>query len=145
MMRKFLEWVSKFLHSEEIGIDGRLYMTRYFLWPRAKSKARGGWFLHHIHLPDTDRRLHNHPWDWAWGMPLVGWYVEQRLMRAAERGGITHFWTRNRFRFNRLSGLDFHRITTVSPGGVWTLFRHGPYVQPWGFLKQDPTVDVYGK
>lgn len=115
--------------------DGQLYMERYWLFnPYPDTGGSGAdrprwqfpWSIriHHIVLPDQDRELHDHPWD-ARTIILGGWYVEQRL-------NGTHV---------RLTGEtatlkfgEYHKITDISEGGVWTMFITGPYQGTWGFL-----------
>lgn len=114
-----------------IVTDGVLYMERYWLFNPypADSSGKGNRFpisirLHHIVLPDQDRHLHDHPWN-ARTFILRGDYLEQR------EDGRT-YW--------RMDGdtaalrfCEYHRITHVSPGGVWTLFMTGRHRGTWGF------------
>jgi len=121
-----------------IELRGNPYMTRHYLWPQTRNRdqdahrTRFAIFLHQYHRPDAERWLHDHPWTWSIGIPLVGGYVEERLVgheippRRRERR-IRHF------RPNLIRVRDFHRITSVQPG-TWTLFIHGPRVKRWGFL-----------
>ena len=129
--------------------DGDVYMERYWLFnaypdPRADEfgyaiapKSYWAWApsirLHYILREDRDKHPHDHPWE-ARTFILRGWYIEERVMD----------WT-NRFsrslRKHRLAGdtaiIDlnmFHRIATVSDGGVWTLFITWKKYEDWGFL-----------
>ena len=36
---------------------------------------------------------------------------------------------------NIIKANTFHRVELLTPE-VWTLFIHGPRVQPWGFVKE---------
>lgn len=79
--------------------------------------------VHHILRRDLDRHPHNHPWTFR-SIVLRGWYVESRngrVQTVAE--GDTY----------RCNDTDFHRITQVSDGGVWTLFITGRKMHSWGF------------
>jgi hypothetical protein len=113
--------------------DGELYMERFWLFNPypPDSSGKGSWLpsvrLHRIVLPDQDRHLHDHPWD-ARTFILRGWYIEDRVgddgpcfMRSAGTTAALRFG-------------EYHRITRLSPGGVWTLFITWRYRGTWGFL-----------
>jgi hypothetical protein len=106
------------------GFDGSPYITRTLL-PRIGDQRV---MLHHIHQPDTDRWLHNHPWQSATFRILSGGYVEERLVsgeivtRAYRPGDV-----------NSLTADTFHRIVSIEPD-TWTIGVVGPRVQDWGFL-----------
>lgn len=113
------------------------YMNRYWLFnPYApESDGRGAKYkrlpsvrIHHILRKDLDRAHHDHPWD-ARTVILFGWYKEIRL----ENGQEKHY-----FRYPgdtaRINFGEYHTITEVSKGGVWTLFITWPYKGTWGFL-----------
>lgn len=112
--------------------EGLLYMERYWLFNPypIDSSGKGNRFpisirLHHILLPDQDRALHDHPWN-ARTFILRGDYLEQR------EDGRTHWRMAGDTASLRFG--EYHRITHVSPGGVWTLFVTGKYRGTWGFL-----------
>lgn len=120
------------------------YMNRYWLF-NAYDKKNGievtpiSWLpsvrIHHILRRDEDRHLHDHPWD-ARTIILNGEYVEKRLLGyfgPPERplNGL----------FRRMPGDtaavrfgEYHAITEVSEGGVWTMFITFGYRGTWGFL-----------
>lgn len=148
-----------------IVINDRLYMERYWLfnpYPLKSMGKRPRWQfpisirLHHILLPDPDRHHHDHPWN-ARTVILRGCYCEVRRAQgldewAAETLGPSYARTTVNERFVRTSGEttrlrfgEFHRITAVSPGGVWTLFITGRYRGTWGFDVDGVKVphDVY--
>lgn len=108
--------------------------------------------LHHICRADYDRHYHDHPWD-ARTIVLRGWYREERPMTTLEyfRQPLHQrpssfsisdnldmagqgVWTRAPGYTGRLLHGQYHRITEVSPGGVWTLFFTWKYQGTWGFL-----------
>lgn len=120
--------------------DGQTYMERFWLLnpyesvdgQQAGSKYK--WFpwnirVHWIRLPDQDRHLHDHPWN-ARTFILKGSYVEKRLLMT----GHIRFICRRAGDTARLGFGEFHSITEVPKGGVWTLFVSGPYQGTWGFL-----------
>lgn len=122
------------------GPDGSIYMRRLWLFnpypPMSDGggEARGwrGWLpsvrIHHIMRPDSDRHMHDHPWN-ARTIVLRGWYIEERPGRLT-----SHLWERTRGYTGRLLFGQYHRIEEVSPGGVWTLFITWRKRGTWGFL-----------
>ncbi len=128
--------------------DGSTYMERYWLfnpYPHSEPQNRKrNWFpisvrLHKIMRPDSDRHFHDHPWN-ARTIILRGNYSEVRplndpmlqvLLRDLCDG---HHYTRKAGDTARLRFGEYHRIVSVSDGGVWTLFVTGKYRGTWGFL-----------
>lgn len=122
--------------------DGRsVYMGRWWLF-NAYGKGPAGevlpprwpWLpsvrVHHIMRPDLDRHLHDHPWN-ARTIVLRGWYYEERprpeparTLHCAAFLGCT----------GRLLFGQYHRITDISEGGVWTLFFTWRHQGTWGYL-----------
>lgn len=85
--------------------------------------------LHHILREDADPYLHDHPWPFR-TIILRGWYQEEDIfgeVRVHLAGDTV-----------ARSAKDFHRITRVSNGGVWTLFIMGRRRNRWGFLTGYP-------
>lgn len=125
-------------------LDGRRYLTRYYLTGTGPteendhSTGQPGWYLHHIHEPDTDRRLHNHPWRWARYWILRGGYVEFRQWCSGEPDDPPWSVRVREIRAGDRMGLSehiFHRIARVCPN-TWTLFHSGPkHGRGWGFMK----------
>lgn len=126
-------------------LDG--YMDRFWLVPYASADAGEGcgpvaflerpiaWVLqrfgialriHHILREDWAADPHDHPWH-ARSFILKGWYIERRhgcIWLKVRRAGQT-----STLRFG-----EFHKITDVPVGGVWTLFVTRKYQGTWGFL-----------
>ena len=141
--------------------DGtELYMDRWWLFNPYSKDAEGNagpprwsWLpsvrVHHICVPDDDGHLHDHPWN-ARTILLRGWYCEERplqpgdrALRAAEsyvlHGKAPAFEARSMFRrklgyTGRVLFGQYHRISEVSPGGVYTLWFTWRYRGTWGFL-----------
>lgn len=99
--------------------------------------------IHNICRADQDRDLHDHPWN-ARTIVLRGWYTEERPFeqltdyQAIQADGGTQ---EGRALFHRRSGYtgrllfgQYHRISEVSQGGVWTLFITGRKRGTWGFM-----------
>lgn len=115
--------------------NDELYMERYWLfnpYPVESSGQRPGLLsslpsirLHKIMRPDQDRHLHDHPWN-ARTFILRGHYCEMRS--DGEYRGL-HAGDTATIRFG-----EYHAITSISEGGVWTLFVTGKYRGTWGFL-----------
>lgn len=132
--------------------DGVLYMDRFWLFnPYPDSGASGAdrprWQfpisirIHHIVMPDQDRHLHSHPWD-ARTVILRGWYHEERKHppTTGAEATLRELLEPNGEQFLRFEGGtatlksdDYHRITQISEGGVWTMFITGRYRTGWGF------------
>jgi hypothetical protein len=126
---------------------GGIYLSRYYLWPAqgpTNSEATAavhredkswGLVLHHIQRSDSDPELHNHPWDWAVALILVGGYREERKIPSMFPGPLSvlglHFFPGD---INIILADTFHRIELLDEQtGAWTLFLHGKRIQDWGF------------
>lgn len=119
-----------------IDKDGDVYMYRYWLFNpyEENSSGKGNWFpisirLHHIVRPDQDRHMHDHPWN-ARTFILRGWYFEKRHVSG------THYRLECR-QAGQTAALrfgEYHAISRIGEGGVWTLFVTGKYRGTWGFL-----------
>lgn len=138
--------------------DNPSYMERYWVfnpYDRVTNKPR--WRLipwsiriHHIKREDYDRDLHDHPWN-ARTIILKGWYTEKRLIPLTDpaaamcladiaqfvpvdRAIATQHFCRKPGDTAKLGFGEYHAITDVADGGVWTLFISGPWRGVWGFL-----------
>lgn len=123
--------------------DGSMYMERYWLFnpypPHSDGVGRrwGNWMpsirIHRIMREDRDRHMHDHPWD-ARTIILRGWYTELRPCEpSADCDYIDDFYNRKAGDTATLKFGEFHRITQVSQGGVWTLFITWRKQDTWGF------------
>lgn len=114
-------------HDTIIGPDGSPYMRRWVLEAR--------WFtlrLHHILREDYDRTtFHDHPWSFV-SVLLRGSYTEYGP------GGV---WPGPRARVVYRPAEALHRITSVTPGGAWTLVLTGRRRRQWGFVEDTAWVD----
>lgn len=129
------------------------YLTRV-KFPRVFGKRV---MLHKIWRADSDREMHNHPWDHAISIILLGSYIEERLDLTSEMiyrafhqirldnmkkaglegpaliaGSVLSMpeVPRNERHvkwFNSLYKEDFHKITSID-GPLWTLFIAGERV-----------------
>lgn len=76
--------------------------------------------------------MHDHPWN-VRTFILRGWYSEERASWNRPYDSKVRFRFRMRGDTARLLFGEYHRITAVSPGGVWTLFITGKKRGTWGF------------
>lgn len=135
------------------GPDGTVYMDRWWLFNPYKAMSDGEgkrWSglpsvrIHHIQREDSDRHLHDHPWN-ARTIVLRGHYLEERYFdyRSEPQGWVDFYpgeggkwfdlYKRARGYTGRLLFGQFHRIKRVSDGGVWTLFITWESQGTWGF------------
>lgn len=143
------------------GPDGSLYMGRWWLfnpYPPASDGRQRRWGdllpsarVHHICRPDSDRHLHDHPWN-ARTIVLRGGYVEERPLSQVPNGveWFPSFGPHGgamRAGFKRPPGYtgrllfgQYHRIRDVADGGSWTLFITWRYQGTWGFLVEGVKV-----
>lgn len=115
--------------------DGSPYLTRHVLWGDDALETHAGAphsaFVHHIHTPDGDRHMHDHPWAWAAAIVLSGGYVERRY--DDDRPDYSYSRRYAVGDLNILRPGDYHSIVAVEPD-TWTLFLCGRETQDWGFL-----------
>lgn len=140
-----------------MSADGSdIYMGRWWLfnpYSRETNEPKLWWCpwsvrIHHIMREDQDRDLHDHPWN-ARTIILRGSYTEQRLFdmepgalmeflhripSGAKNVQATEYIDRNPGDTATLNFGEYHRIDSVSEGGVYTLFITGKYQGTWGFL-----------
>lgn len=112
------------------------YMNRWWLFnpyhDSRGNKVKRNWFMkllpsirvHHILRSDGDRHKHDHPWN-ARTFRLFNWYCEE-----LEDGTLT---MRCRGTTSTLKYGEYHRISYVPAGGVWTLFITWKFRGDWGF------------
>lgn len=136
------------------------YMNRYWLF-NAYSKVNGKettpihWLpsirIHHILRRDQDRHKHDHPWN-ARTIILKDFYLETKVMqyghlKAGPREGtyfeVTDTFKRGQGDTSPILFGDYHSITHVPEGGVWTLFITFGYQGTWGFLVDGVKVPWY--
>lgn len=136
--------------------DDPSYMARYWVFnPYDRKTNKPRWFfcpwsirIHHIKREDFDRDVHDHPWN-ARTVILKGHYIEDRLVPAdaidlidikrpityvGDEPFVTNVYWRQEGDTAKLGFGEYHSITEVSDGGVWTLFISGPWRGVWGFL-----------
>lgn len=131
-------------YTHIMSTDGQdCYMGRWWLFnpypASGAGKRRGfGWLpsvrVHHIMREDLDRHLHDHPWN-ARTIVLRGYYGEVFPLLDKQGKQIDlRFRRKEAGDTGRLLFGEYHRITHVSRGGVWTLFITWKYRGVWGFM-----------
>jgi hypothetical protein len=109
--------------------------TKVWHWRKWLPSIR----LHKINRADSDDHMHDHPWD-ARTIILRGMYIEQRLEEDHDLAlfgfveEVENHYRRNAGDTARVLFGQYHRINTVSKGGVWTMFITYKYRGTWGFL-----------
>lgn len=126
------------------------YMNRWWLFnpTPARNNGKGRKFewlpsirIHHILRADHARDPHNHPWAFR-TIILRGWYLETREEPQVMDGRLYHqtsYW-RTAGDTATLGADDFHHVSKVSDGGVYTLFISWRYKHTWGFKTRDGFV-----
>lgn len=130
-----------------------IYMFRFWLfnpyqfsdWRYNKKHIK--WLpsirIHFIMRADKDRHLHNHPWA-ARTIILDGWYAELReideagvknadFIELSREGESYAGFYRKTGDTDTLKCDTYHRISSVSNGGVTTLFFTYAKQETWGF------------
>jgi hypothetical protein len=132
IFKKILAYAKKTPYNNILSSDGtEVYMERYWVFnPTIGEKRKYQWIplsirLNKINKPDNDRHLHDHPFN-ARTFILKGAYIEERL----------HGRIRSRMYGSTATLMygEYHKITSVTNGGVYTLFVTGKYQGMWGFL-----------
>lgn len=117
--------------------SGDMYMGRWWLFnpypgPEEQRKNRFPLSIrvNWIRRPDSDRNLHDHPWN-ARTIILKGGYVERRL----EGNGTVHVYKRLPGDTAKINFGQYHKIESlIEPLGTWTIFITGKHRGTWGFL-----------
>ena len=142
------------LNSTTITVNGKPYLTRYYLF--GHDRAWGNIYIHHFHSSDQGIELHSHPWRWGLSIVLSGGYVEERshnptIWELDEHGteiAIGHPVVKHQIHIERrnikpgtinvIRSTDFHRVDLNDEiKGAWTLFFAGPRTFSWGFLNRN--------
>jgi hypothetical protein len=141
--------ICQLVPRDTIVVDGKTYLTRYFVGDILPFKPRV--WLHYFHISDPGDELHDHPWS-GWSLILRGGYIEERMTvvdRIITNLNDYSFRVDNIYEkkvrvlrpgdINRLGPLDFHRVDLLG-AGCWTLFVPGKRNRDWQFLGRDGTL-----
>lgn len=120
-------------------VNGELYLTRYYVFLKERSKFPFNIFLHHFHKSDEEV-LHDHPWSY-FTIILKGGYWEwiPQFNSKGEKIGEVRKW-RGPGHFRVSSATSYHRIELMPDVECWTLFMPGPKQRDWGFLVRNQWV-----
>jgi len=124
----------RILGRNDIMLDGQLYMRR---WRIIHTK----WFglrLHNIVSSDSDRALHDHPFDFI-SLILKGGYVEftpPRRTGWSSSEAILCQWYGPGSVIKR-KAEDLHRLKLLQEKPAWTLVLRGRMRREWGFVGED--------
>jgi hypothetical protein len=120
-------------------VDGELYLTRYYLFLKERTKCPFNIFLHKFHKSD-DEVFHNHPWPFA-TLILKGGYWEWQPQfddQGRQMGEIARWCSAGSF---RTAGANtYHRIELDPDITCWTLFMPGMKQRDWGFLVKNKWI-----
>lgn len=147
IIRALVLWLLSKIPQKTIMVDGKPYLTRYYLLGTDRDYtlygARLNVFLHHFHASDAGRDLHNHPWTGT-SLILRGGYTEERTTHSlvffgpdADVDRYTPVRTKvfKPGMWNRIGLHDYHRAVLLDERkGAWTLFFAGQRIREWGFL-----------
>lgn len=119
-------------------LDGSCYMGRWHVVREGSFASRvlerltgyASIRLHQIMRADHDRDLHNHPFDYR-TFVVGGYYSEQYQLPGTGQRVKARSIVIGETAATKAD--TFHRISSVSPGGVWTLFCMTRNTYIWGF------------
>jgi hypothetical protein len=127
-------WFSKRVIPSCHAANGPL-LTRYHLI----ATRLFGVYLHHLHVSDEDRALHDHPWSfvtvllssgyWEWTQERESAYTGE--LRVVGRAVLRRSW-RPRFSVLCRPAEWAHRLELVRP--TWTLVFRWRVRRHWGFF-----------
>lgn len=102
----------------------------------------GSLYVHHFLRSDSDRDLHDHPWNFT-SLILWGGYFEE-LFTGQEFPVVGRFSTRYKWRgvgrIVRHQATDAHRVLIPWYHTAWTLIWVSPKIRDWGFHTFDGWV-----
>ena len=120
-------------------VDGELYLTRYYIFLKERTKFPFNIFLHKFHKSD-DLVLHDHPWSFATLILRGGyWEWKPQFDHIGNKIGEIAKWC-GPGSFRCASANTYHRVELDPEVECWTLFMPGRKQQDWGFLVQNQWV-----
>lgn len=133
MRNEILLWLTRNLPARAIDLDGQHYIERYHCFRIGKLTV----MLHRYLGSDGDRNVHCHPWRWSLGIPLVGGYLEERVMGfCTQVGWVSALIKITPWRWNYIPATRFHRVASIE-SGTWTLFITYDRFKSWTFAKRE--------
>lgn len=136
---KLLLRLTQNMPARAIDLDDKHYIERYQVAQFGKVHI----YLHRYLGCDGDRQIHDHPWRYALGIPLVGGYAEEVLTALdAGNGWRSKMVWRRPWCWNLINARTFHRIAYVEKG-TWSLFITFERFKAWGFLSRTDFEVIY--
>lgn len=130
MIKKVINWIEENCPKKTVRLEGQDYLKRYTLVRTPFFKI----YLHHILRSDTDRNLHDHPWNFV-TLILSGGYVEEfKRDKNSKQKTLYHGPWSLLFRPAKV----LHRLEMKEP--TYSLFLCGRKFKDWGFLVNDKIV-----
>jgi len=131
MISQLLFKISAYLRCRIInGPDKQAYLERYHLLRLPFGLQI---YLHRFVNSDPGKRLHNHPWKFAFSLILSGSYLETRLGNFRSNYKLGTRLVKPGY-LNCIDSKIFHRINLQPESEVWSLFIHASASRGWGFL-----------
>ena len=87
-------------------------------------------YIHRIYMPDDDKYLHDHPWDY-WSMVLTGSYNEETTLQNKTYDPKQNLLIPGSC--NSRMAEQFHKIKSLNTKSVTTLFITGKRRREWGY------------
>ncbi len=129
LVRAIVSWCTARGRYVDYVHAGRTYMRRYVLSGyRTGDAHQGKWrarlpnlYLHHMHAPDADPCLHDHPWPWAVSWIVLGGYSEYLSRHDPRTPKDLPAWAATWERRHRapalnvIRGTTFHRVAELDP------------------------------
>ena len=141
MLKRLDQLMSKWGRKKLIydRIDGELYLTRYYVFLKERTKFPFNVFLHKFHKSD-DPVLHDHPWPFATLILKGGYYewIPQFDSQGNKFSEVAKWCGPGSFRLAGAKSL--HRIELDPTVECWTLFMPGAKQRDWGFLVKNKWV-----
>lgn len=133
MLNRILFKMSSYMKCKIInGDEGQPYLERYMV-ARWGKNGEHTLFLHRFLDSDSDRGIHDHPWD-SRSFIVSGGYNECRMIQNSQGQEEVIIRRIRPLTFNKIGKHDYHRIIMREKTPAWTLFYHGPRQKHWGFL-----------
>lgn len=132
--KRLLAWLTKNMTRRVVrDATDAIYLIRYYVIRTSRFEIT----LHQFLRSDPDPRLHNHPWQWAISLLIVGGYVEERLEDNRIRSRTLRVG-----RFNPIRDSTFHRVSALLDSDAWSVFIHGRRIREWHFLEADFSNEI---
>lgn len=118
-------WISGYLPCRLINRpNDEPYLERYYIGTLFKWR----FYLHRFVDTDVNEGTHNHPWNYAISIVLLGSYIQEVGIPGKSSYSVISL-------VNFISQNNIHRIVSCE-NETWTLFFHSPKKYDWGFFDE---------